>query len=84
MQIGDEEVLTLSQAAERLGVTRSTLAQQAKKGILHATLAGKVYLVTAKEIERYARDVKGRTGFAAKSHPLHGKRGGGGRPKKME
>ncbi len=74
MQIGDDEVLTLTQAAERLGVTRNTLAQQAKKGVLHATLAGKVYLVTASELERYRREVQGKTGFAAATHPYHGKR----------
>jgi excisionase family DNA binding protein len=78
----NDQVLTLAQAAELLGVTRATLAQQAKKGVLRATLAGSVYLVTAKEVERYRREIRGKTGFAAASHPLHGKRGGGGRRKK--
>ena len=34
MQIGDEEVLSLQQAAERLEVSPNTLAKQAKKGVL--------------------------------------------------
>jgi excisionase family DNA binding protein len=84
MQIGDEEVLTLKQASERIGVSVTTQQQQAKKGVLRAHLMGKTWLVTATEIARYEREHKGRTGFAAESHPLHGKRGGGGRRKKTD
>jgi excisionase family DNA binding protein len=84
MEVKEDEVLTLGQAAERLGVRRDTLAQQAKKGVLHATLAGSVYLVTATEVERYRREVRGKRGFAAASHPLHGKQGPGHRRKKGE
>lgn len=73
--------MTLSQAAERLGLSRKTLVAQAKKNALHATLTGNVYLVTAEEVERYRDEVRGRHGFANPSHPLHGKRGGGGRRK---
>jgi excisionase family DNA binding protein len=85
MQIGDEEVLSLKQAAERIGISPHTLAQQAKKGVLRATLIGRSYAVTASEVERYRREHLGqRTGFHAPSHPLHGKRGGGGRRKKID
>lgn len=84
MQIGDEEVLTLSQAAERLGVRRQTLAEQAKKGVLQTTLAGHAYLVTASEVERYRQKHLGKHGFAAETHPLHGKQGPGHRRKKDE
>jgi len=83
MQIGDEVVLTLSQAAEQLGVRRQTLAEQAKKGVLRATLTGKAYLVTATEVERYRREHLGKYGFANREHPLHGKQGPGHRRKKL-
>jgi excisionase family DNA binding protein len=83
MQIGDEEVLSLRQAAERLGVNAHTLAQQAKKGVLHATLIGRSYAVTASEVERYRREHLGqRTGFHDPAHPLHGKQGPGHRRKR--
>ncbi len=62
MKIGDTEVLTISQAAERLGLDRTTLVRQAKKGKLRATLTGAVYLVTVEEIERYRRENLGKPG----------------------
>jgi excisionase family DNA binding protein len=63
MEIRDgDEVLTLSQAAERLGLQRGTLVRQARRGRLHATLAGSVYLVTAREVERYRAEVAGKPG----------------------
>ncbi len=80
MQIGDEEVLSLQQAAQRLDISANTLAKQAKKGVLRATLIGRSYAVTASEVERYRKDHLGqRTGFHDPDHPMHGKRGGGGR-----
>lgn len=62
MQIGDEEVLTLAQAAERLGISYHTLRNQAIKGVLKARLMGKTYLVTASEVERYRREHLGKPG----------------------
>jgi excisionase family DNA binding protein len=82
MQIGDEEVLTIPQAAARLGVTPDTLRQQVKRGKLHATRAGGIYLLTATEVARYDRERQQPRGFANPDHPLYGKRGGGGRRKK--
>ncbi len=83
MRIGDVEVLTLAEAAERLGVKRNTLVQQVRKGALNATLSGHVYLVTADEVERYRSDHRGRhVGFESPTHPLHGKQGPGHRRKK--
>ncbi len=85
MQIGDEQVLSLQQAAERLNLSPNTLAKQAKKGILHATLIGRSYAVTSSEVERYRREHLGqRTGFHDPTHPMHGKRGGGGRRKQTD
>jgi excisionase family DNA binding protein len=82
MQIGDEEVLSLQQAAQRLNVSPNTLAKQAKKGVLHATLIGRSYAVTASEVERYRREHLGqRTGFHDPAHPMYGKQGPGHRRK---
>ena len=84
MQIGDEEVLSLKQAAERLGLSPVTLSEQARKGVLTATMIGHSYAVTATEVERYRKEHLGqRTGFQNPAHPFHGKRGGGGRRKKI-
>jgi excisionase family DNA binding protein len=82
-KIGDIEVFTLAEAAARLGVKRNTLVQQVRKGSLHATKTGSSYLVTGEEIDRYEREHRGKHhGFESPDHPLHGKRGGGGRRKK--
>ncbi len=75
-------MLTLKQAAERLGLSPETLRLQVRAGKMHATLAGKTYLVTASEVRRYDAFRKQARGFARSDHPLYGKRGGGGRPKK--
>ena len=82
MKIGDTEVLTLVQAAERSGLSPNTLRAQIRNGVLPATLAGKTYLVTAEDVAAYVETHKGRHGVASPTHPLHGKRGGGGRRKK--
>lgn len=63
MEVKDgDEVLTLSQAAERLGVQRGTLVRQARLGRLNAMLTGSVYLVTAREVERYRKEIAGKPG----------------------
>ncbi len=84
MKIGDDEVLTLKEAAELIGLSPQTLYLQVRRGKLAATKKGREFLVFKSEAERYARETKGKSGFAAPSHPLHGKRGGGGRPKKTD
>jgi excisionase family DNA binding protein len=82
VKIGDVEVLTLAEAAERLGVKRNTLVQQVRKGALAATLSGHTYLVTADEVERYRAEHRGKRGsFQNPNHPLHGKQGPGHRRK---
>jgi excisionase family DNA binding protein len=81
MRVGDDEVLTLAQAAERLGLSAETLRLQVRAGKLRATRAGTLYLVTASEVERYRAEHKGRHGFASPDHPLHGKQGPGHRRK---
>ncbi len=84
MKIGETEVLTLAQAAEHTGLSPNTLRAQIKNGVLPAMLAGKTYLVTADALETYVETHKGRHGVASPSHPLYGKRGGGGRRKKSD
>jgi excisionase family DNA binding protein len=84
MRIGDEEVLTLREAADLIGLSPQTLYLQVRRGKLAATKKGREFLVLKSEVERYERETKGRSGFAARTHPLHGKRGGGGRPKRPD
>lgn len=59
-------MMTLAQAAVRLGVSPTTLRNQVLLGRLQATLYGKTYLVTAEEVERYRAETLGRHGRPAK------------------
>ncbi len=62
MKVGDDEVLTLKEASERIDVSVSTLREQAQKGRLKAVLRGKTWLVLASEVERYAHENRGNVG----------------------
>lgn len=77
MEIGDEEVITLSEAADLLGLQRGTLVRQARRGVLKARMSGSVYLVTGAEVKRYQKEHMGKRGFASPDHPLHDKPRGG-------
>lgn len=55
-------MLTLAQAAERLGLSASTLRHQVHSGSLRARLIGKTYVVTEREVERYRAESMGRPG----------------------
>ena len=55
-------MLTLTEAAARLGLSASTLRHQVQSGRLRARMVGKTYLVTAREVERYRREHLGRPG----------------------
>lgn len=55
-------MLSLAQAATRLGLSPVTLRAQAKKGALRAVLIGHSYVVAVSEVERYAREHKGKAG----------------------
>ena len=55
-------MLTLRQAAVRLGLSPTTLRLQVHNGRLKATLIGTTYAVTASEVERYRREHKGKVG----------------------
>jgi excisionase family DNA binding protein len=82
MQIGDETVYTLTEAATRLGIKRGTLLTQVRRGLVAAEMVGSVYLITASELVRYDEQRKQPRGFARPDHPLHGKQGPGHRRKK--
>lgn len=69
-------MLTVTQAAERLGLHRDTLLRQIQRGSLHAKRLGSIWVIAAPEVERYRHTHKGKTGFASPDHPRHGKRGG--------
>lgn len=74
MQIGDETVYTLVEAAQELGLDRRTLYLQVQRGRLKAEKRGREYLVLGSEVERYRREVQGKHGFASDTHPYHGTR----------
>lgn len=55
-------MLTLAQAGALLGVSPATLRSQVRNGRLRATLVGKTYVVTPREVERYRAESLGRPG----------------------
>jgi excisionase family DNA binding protein len=55
-------VLTLTEAADQLGLAASTLRHQVQAGHLRARLVGKTYVVTPREVERYRREHLGKPG----------------------
>ena len=55
-------MLTLTEAADRLGLAASTLRHQVQAGRLRARLIGKTYVVTEREVERYRRERLGKPG----------------------
>jgi excisionase family DNA binding protein len=55
-------VLTLTEAADQLGVAATTLRHQVQAGRLRARLVGKTYVVTPAEVERYRREHLGKPG----------------------
>ncbi len=65
MTIGGEEMLTINQAAERLGLSRKTLWLQVNRDVLHAVQIGIMWVIAASELERYAHENKGKPGRKA-------------------
>ena len=55
-------MLTLTEAAARLGLAASTLRWQVHRGRLNARLIGKTYVVSEREINRYRAVSLGRPG----------------------
>lgn len=59
-------MLTLTEAAARLGVAASTLRAQIANGRLRGRLVGKTWTVTERELERYRAESLGKPGRRAK------------------
>ena len=55
-------MLTLAEAAARLGLAQSTLRNQVKAGRLKARLVGKTWTVSEREVERYRAASLGKQG----------------------
>jgi excisionase family DNA binding protein len=70
----DGEMLTVTQAAERLGLHRDTLLRQIAKGVLPARRLGSIWVVSGAAVERYRHTHLGKHGFASPDHPRHGPR----------
>jgi excisionase family DNA binding protein len=81
----EDELLTVTQAAGRLGLHRDTLLRQIAKGVLDARRLGSIWVVSGAEVERYRREHRGKHGFASPDHPGHGRRAlgnGDGKPQR--
>ena len=68
------ELLTLKEAAARIGVSPITLQQQIRKGALPAIRLGNQWVVTADDLRIYTETRQGKRGFASPNHPYHGLR----------
>ena len=55
-------MLTLTEAADQLGLAASTLRHQVQAGRLRATLIGKTYVITEGELARYRAEHLGKIG----------------------
>jgi len=55
-------MLTLAEAAARLGLSPSTLRSQIRNGRLRGRLIGKTWTVTERELARYAVESHGKIG----------------------
>lgn len=62
-----EDIVTLAEAAEALGIAPVTLRAQAAHGKLRARLIGKTWVTTKAEVERYRREHLGQVGRPPKS-----------------
>ena len=49
-------MVTLAEAAQRLGIEHDTLRRQIRLGKLKARKLGPIWVVSEKEVERYARE----------------------------
>ena len=56
------DILSLAEAGEELGLSPSTLRTQAIKGVLVARCIGKTWITTRDEVARYRREHLGQIG----------------------
>jgi len=75
MKIGDVEVLTIHEAADRLKLDRTTIFRQIKAGAIKAEKTGAIWLIDAREVERYRDEHKGKHGKASPDYPRQIKEG---------
>lgn len=57
-----DDIITLAEGAQDLGIAAVTLRAQAGKGVLQARRVGNTWITTKQEIARYRRDHLGRIG----------------------
>jgi excisionase family DNA binding protein len=63
--------MTLTEAAERLGVSPSTLRVQLWKGKLRGTKRGRDWWITPAEVDRYAAESGRKVRRCTSRHPMH-------------
>jgi len=57
-----DRLLSITEAAAILGISRETLQRQARKGVLRAERVSAGWIVTDREVERYRREHLGKVG----------------------
>lgn len=64
-----DDLLSLAQAADRLGIAPVTLRVAVGRGRFHARKIGKTWVTTDAEVDRYRREHLGRRGRPRKERP---------------
>ena len=64
-----DDLLSLAQAADRLGIAPVTLRVAVGRGRFHARKIGKTWVTTDAEVDRYRREHLGRRGRPRKQRP---------------
>lgn len=63
------ELVSVTEAAEQLGITPDAARRAVQRGTLKATRVGSFYVVTLEEVERYRAEHLGRRGRPRKDQP---------------
>ncbi len=69
MKIGDKEVLSLTVAGQRVGLSPNTLRAQIRNGVLPAMKEGNTYFVEVAALDAYVAAHKGKHGKASPDYP---------------
>jgi excisionase family DNA binding protein len=64
-------MLTVTEAAQRLGLSRSTVLNQVRAGVIRAERMGPLWVISEAEVERYEREHRGR--LFGRSAPMEAK-----------
>lgn len=62
-----DDIISITEAAQDLGIDPSGLRAQAAAGRIEAKLVGKTWITTRQEVERYRAERLGRVGRPARS-----------------